>query len=266
MDNSQIEYINSINRASADEMLIKNTGWEVVDLPEHLHDTHQIVHTLSGTIRIRIGENSYFVPERHVAWIRRGTAHTLSSNNRRISLKIINCSALNGPDEKCAVFNTGRFMGENLRFITKGPDTFTIRRSEKPEMFDFAVGFLNLLPAMGERYRTPLTVLKVPDDTQVQQILGYINENIGRDLGMADVAGHFGLSVRTLSRIFRKANVRFPAYVNYQRITRAIELYADGERTMQELAYDVGYSSPNHFNRVFKEMMGMSPMEFFREI
>lgn len=261
MDKSQIEYINAINQSSDDEMLIKNTGWEVIDLPEHLHDTHQIIHTLSGTIHIRIGEDSYFVPERHIAWITRGTAHILSSKNRRISLQIINCRPLIGPAGKCSVFNTNRFIGENLRYITQKEGV--VNRSDHPRLFDFTVGFLNLLPAMGEPYRTPLAALKVPDDTRVQQILGFINEHISQDIALEDIASNFGISVRTLSRILNKAHVRFAQYLNYQRITRAIELYADGDRSLQEIAYDVGYNSPNHFNRVFREFMGMNPTAFF---
>lgn len=261
MNKSQIEYINAINKSTGDEILIKNTGWEVVDLPEHLHDTHQIIHTLSGTIRIRIGEDSYFVPERHIAWISRGVAHTLSSNNHEISLQIINCSSLKGPVEKCTVFNSSRFIGENLKFISHGDSV--ILRKKQPEMFEFTIGFLNLLPAMGQKYRTPLSVLKVPDDTEVQQILAYINENIDKDINIEELSDHFGMSARTLSRIFHNSGIRFSSYLNYQRITRAIELYADGERSFQEIAYDVGYTSPNHFNRVFKEMMGMSPSTFF---
>lgn len=262
MKKSQIEYINAINHSGEDDILIKNTGWEVIDLPEHLHDMHQIIHTLSGTIRIQIGEDTYFVPERHIAWISRGVAHTLSSNNREISLQIINCSSLQDPGEKCVVFNSSRFIGENFRFITGIGDI--IHRSEMSQVFDFIIGFLNLLPTMGERYRTPLTVLKVPDGSEIQQILSYINENIDKDIALENVADHFGISTRTLSRLFKKSNIRFASYLNYQRITRAIELYADGNHTIQQIAFDVGYSSPNHFNRVFKELMGTNPTAFFR--
>ena len=45
---------------------------------------------------------------------------------------------------------------------------------------------------------------------------------------------------------------------------RAIELFADGGRTLQQVAYEVEYSTPNHFNRVFKQVTGVSPSTFFR--
>lgn len=53
--------------------------------------------------------------------------------------------------------------------------------------------------------------------------------------------------------------------MNHQRIMRAIELFTDGGRTLQQVAYEVGYSTPNHFNRVFKQVTGVSPRIFFSE-
>lgn len=51
--------------------------------------------------------------------------------------------------------------------------------------------------------------------------------------------------------------------MNHQRIVRAIELFSDGGRTMQQVAYEAGFSTPNHFNRVFRQVTGMSPGVFF---
>ena len=45
---------------------------------------------------------------------------------------------------------------------------------------------------------------------------------------------------------------------------RAIELMTDGGRTMQEIAYAVGFDNPNHFNRVFRQVTGQSPKNYLR--
>ena len=45
---------------------------------------------------------------------------------------------------------------------------------------------------------------------------------------------------------------------------RAIELFADGGKTMQQIAYEVGFSTPNNFNRVFRQITGMSPHNFVK--
>lgn len=51
--------------------------------------------------------------------------------------------------------------------------------------------------------------------------------------------------------------------MNHQRVVRAIELFSDGGKTLQQVAYEAGFSTPNHFNRVFRQVTGMSPGVFF---
>lgn len=116
---------------------------------------------------------------------------------------------------------------------------------------------------MGAPYRTPLNPLKISDETQLHEILAYITAHLDRDMGLEDIARHFGISARSLSRMFHKSGIRYSYYLNYQRITRAIELFADGGRTLQEIAFEVGYHSPSHFNRIFRQLIGTSPTSFF---
>lgn len=88
MNSEQSAYISSIGDSVPEEIFIKKTGWEEVNLSVHSHGKHQIVYTLSGTLHVRIGSDSYFVPEKHIAWIPKGEAHELSSKNRQVSLVI----------------------------------------------------------------------------------------------------------------------------------------------------------------------------------
>lgn len=42
-------------------------------------------------------------------------------------------------------------------------------------------------------------------------------------------------------------------------VNRAIELFSDGGKTMKQIAYETGFSTPNNFNRVFRQITGTSP-------
>lgn len=263
MTSEQQAYIDFISHADTDTILLKESGWEVVDLPPHTHACLQIVHTLSGTLRIKAGEACCFVPEHHVVWIPAGMEHRLSSNNRQIALQIICCPAITSRKDMFTVYNTNTFIGENLRFI--GRSAPEVCRRKDPEMFDFIMGFLRLFPVKGEEYRIPLRTLFIPHDKRLQAILGYIDSHIGEQLGKEELAERFGISARNLSRLFHNADIHFSSYLNYQRVTRAIELFADHDKTIEQIAYEVGFNSPNHFNRVFKQLMGSSPGAFYRK-
>lgn len=258
------KYPDYISVPSEGEILVKESGWDKIDLPRHSHSCHQVIHTLSGTLRLQVGEANYFVPERHIAWIPPDTPHELSSNNRTILLRNIYFGAESDFKVKFTVYNTTTLIGENLRFIGRSGNV--IRRSERPEMYWFVISFFRLLLAAGEEYRLPLNAVFVPKDKRLQAIFDYMREHLSENIDMDSVASEFGLSVRNMSRLFHNENTRFSSYLNYQRVTRAIELLTEDEKSMEQIAYEVGFNTPNHFNRVFRQMMGTNPRTFFNTI
>ena len=97
---------------------------------------------------------------------------------------------------------------------------------------------------------------------RLHPILDYMMEHLGDGLRIDRVAAEFGFSVRNLSRLLHASGIRFADYMNHQRVVRAIELFSDGGKTLQQVAYEAGFSTPNHFNRVFRQVTGMSPSEY----
>lgn len=267
MNTEQQEYIDFINQSPDNEIFIKETGREGISLAGHSHDKHQIVYTFSGTLHIQIGTASYFVPERHIAWIPGNIEHKLSSNNRQISLQIFYC-ALSLPErdtgQPFAIYNANTIILENLKFISSSGSV--IRKSQQADLYDYAISFFRLLPEMSQGYKIPLQALVIPDDARLLSVLRYINEHLHEELSMERLAGQFGFSVRNLSRLFLNSGIRFSNYLNYQRVTRAIELFVDGDKTMQQIAYEAGFNTPNNFNRVFKQTLGVSPGTFCKKI
>ena len=47
MNAEQKAYISLINRSARDEILIKKTGWEEINLVAHSHERYKIIYTLS---------------------------------------------------------------------------------------------------------------------------------------------------------------------------------------------------------------------------
>lgn len=266
MNSEQQNYINSISQSSDNELYIKKTGREGINLSRHSHNKHQIIYTFSGTLHIQIGTTNYFIPEQHLAWIPENMEHELSSNNRQISLLIFyGALNLSGKDirQQFSIYNTNAIILENLKFISSGVDL--IRKVEQPDLYNYALSFFRLLPGMSQSCKIPLKGLVIPDDIRLRPVLHYIIEHVGEELTIEYVAREFGFSVRNLSRLLLASNIQFCNYLNYQRIMRAIELFADGDKTKQQIAYEVGFNTSNNFNRVFKQITGVSPTTFCRK-
>ena len=266
MNDEQREYLAHIGASDREEILIKRTGWEAINLPTHAHEKFQIIYTLSGTLHIKIGSNTYFVPERHLAWIPSRTKHKISSNSRQVALICfyIDLPVEGDQDPKALFYIWGirPLIGENLKFIaSRAP---CIRCSTHPDLYRYASSFFNLMPQINPKETFLLRPLIIPNDPRLTPVLNYINRHLSDRLDMELLASRFHLSTRNLSRLFNTSKIRFSSLVNHWRILRAIELMSDRDKTIQEIAYEVGFNTPNNFNRVFKQITGTAPRMYLQ--
>lgn len=256
MTEEQEQIIDIVSKSGDDEIYIKKTGLEEIHLADHSHGKCQIIYTLSGTLHVLSEGVNYFVPEKHVAWIPDDMPHKLSTNNRQASL--INFYApVNGGGRSFAIYNTDPMISENIRYLASmGP---VIRMKENEGLFIFAKSFLNILPTLSPGKELVFKTLVLPEDRRLTPVLEYMSEHFCEDLKREKVAARFGLSVRNMSRLFMESGIRFTDYLNSLRVVRAIEMLTDGGKTMQQIAYELGYSTPANFNRVFRQVTGRVP-------
>ena len=73
-----------------------------------------------------------------------------------------------------------------------------------------------------------------------------------------------GLSRRQLERRLRSTTGLTPAEVIRQmRLERASQLLKAGAGSVSEIAYQVGFKSPQYFSTAFREAFGHSPSDHF---
>jgi two-component system response regulator YesN len=91
----------------------------------------------------------------------------------------------------------------------------------------------------------------------------YIAENFKEELNLEKTAVKFNLSPYYFSRSFKEIiGYNFSDYINMLRIRKAKELLRSDYMSIKEVGYEVGYSDPNYFSKVFKKYEGLSPKEF----
>lgn len=94
-------------------------------------------------------------------------------------------------------------------------------------------------------------------------IENYITLNYTKPLSLQELAELAHFSPSYLSRIFHQTKgVTIRTYINQIRLERAVELLKKTNKPIQEIASDCGFSNVSHFNRVFKQQTGNSPLEF----
>lgn len=91
----------------------------------------------------------------------------------------------------------------------------------------------------------------------------YIQEHQSEDITLAQVAKAVNTSSFYFCKMFRKGTgLNFTDYVSRLRIERAKNLLLNPNLRISEIAYEIGFQSLTHFNRVFKRIVGQSPTEY----
>lgn len=98
---------------------------------------------------------------------------------------------------------------------------------------------------------------------EAQRILGYISENLDKDLSASHLSKKFYLSKSELYKITAPyTGGGIAAYVKAKRIEAAKELLEKTTKSTLEIAASVGFSDLNYFLRVFKKEVGESAASY----
>ncbi len=91
----------------------------------------------------------------------------------------------------------------------------------------------------------------------------YIREHQTEDLSLGQVAQAVHTSTFYFCKLFKKATgINFTDYLSRIRIEKAKNLLLNPNLRISEIAYEVGFQSLTHFNRVFKRIVGQAPTEY----
>ena len=103
-----------------------------------------------------------------------------------------------------------------------------------------------------------------PDERLLQRVLKVINERLSDpSLTGEKVAEEVGLSRVHLYRKLKELTNQSPRnYIRNIRLIKAAELLSQKKMSIAEVAYKVGFASPDNFSALFKEMYGQTPKEY----
>lgn len=105
------------------------------------------------------------------------------------------------------------------------------------------------------------------DEFIMDGIAEYIETNYKEDLTRNKLASMTGMNKYKFSRDFKKRfGQNFRSYLNRIRIKNAAELLKDTHLNITDIALSVGYGSIIHFERIFRNVYGIPPRKYRREV
>ncbi len=102
----------------------------------------------------------------------------------------------------------------------------------------------------------------VKQDQQMIEILSYMMDNY-QTVTLQSVAAHFHYNPSYFSRQFRiRAGVPFSAVIKEFRLRQAARLLLETGRKLNDICDEVGYKDTTQFIRSFKELFGVTPIQY----
>jgi AraC-like DNA-binding protein len=99
-----------------------------------------------------------------------------------------------------------------------------------------------------------------PSITRARQ---FIEQHLGEDLSLGMVAHAVNASIFYFCKLFKKSTgLTFTEFLNRRRVEKAKNLLLNRNLRISEIAYESGFQSLTHFNRMFRKILGESPSDF----
>ncbi|HUV41977.1 MAG TPA: helix-turn-helix domain-containing protein, partial [Sedimentisphaerales bacterium] len=98
---------------------------------------------------------------------------------------------------------------------------------------------------------------------QISPAINYIDANYDKQVTLEQIAKVCYLSPSRLAHLFKEQmNITIFDYVTTVRIDRAKQLLLATTQNCTEICFQVGFNNQSYFNRVFKALVGMTPLQF----
>ena len=102
---------------------------------------------------------------------------------------------------------------------------------------------------------------------RMRRIADHVDAHLAEPLRIADLAGVVGVSPGYFHRAFRATTGKTPLeFINERRVQRAMQYLNRDDAPMAAIALKVGFVSPSHFTRTFRQIAGVNPSQYRKGI
>ena len=252
-------------------------------IPVHWHDEVEIIYIKKGSITIYIGEESFPAREGDLFFVNSGELHFMESDDMNV--------------EYYTLLFPWAFLSFQIEDALEREVFMPLRqkklllpiRAEEPisekqiSAIICEVIAVNDKKKKGYQLRTRSLLLElvecfIKEDAFLQatitgtsgiqrELLAYIQEHYTEKITLSMLASEFHLSEKYISWYFKEHfNISFIQYVSHLRMTKAKDLLLTTEQSVTEIAFSCGYPSVNFFIRSFKELHGVTPLQYRKQI
>ena len=223
----------------------------------HAHPRGQLLYAIEGVMIVRSAAGTWVVPPNRAVWLVPDLDHEvrMSGAVKIRTLFIDPAAAPHLPLASCVVA-VSPLLRELIIAAMGVPLTYQADTRDERLM-------RLILDELRATAILPLH-LPLPRDARLRQICAALIADPANLRTAADWAQLFGLSAKTIYRLFaQETGLSFAEWRQQARLLFALERLAQGGRIV-DVALDSGYASQSAFTAMFRRHFGMPPGSFYR--
>ncbi|MEL4012621.1 AraC family transcriptional regulator [Dryocola clanedunensis] len=226
--------------------------------PWHSHDCAQLLHALSGVVRVETEQGYWVVPPSRGVWLPAGTRHRFQVTGHVAARTLfIDPFARADLPSVCQVVQISDLLRELIISSLTLPESYAAGSREE-RIYELILDEIRVMTVL------PFN-LPEPASAALLALCRQIQDEPGKMWSTALAAGLLNISERTLLRHFRQqTGLAFSEWVRRARLMEALSRLAQGQSVLR-VALDLGYESHSAFSAMFRRTLGVSPGDYFHQ-
>lgn len=253
---------------------------------KHFHEEYEIYYLLEGQRYYFIDGKTYFVQAGNLVFVNKNQIHqtsqSTSTGHKRILIEL-NPQPLQQFLSLTKELDLEEFFMKHQGVILldehQKQNVETLLCTIQSELHHKETGYqINVLSCLANLlfFVTRMTAhlpehqsLPLSNETRhrkVDEVAAFIAKEYAQPLSLESIAAHFYLNKCYLSRIFKQVTgFTINEYVNVIRIRHAREYLIQTNDSITEVSDLLGYTNMTYFERIFKNYMGVTPLQFRKQ-
>lgn len=164
-------------------------------------------------------------------------------------------------------------LEQKLEGLEEGADSYIPKPFNKQHLLIRVRKLLEQRSKVRQHYKHHLSFkdegenLNRLDKKFLSRLTSLVEENLNSDqLSVEELGEKMGLSrVHLYRKVKKLTDMSVSEFVNSVKLKKSLDLLANSGKTIAEIAYEVGFTSPSYFTKCFKDQFKVSPSEYMQK-
>ena len=230
-----------------------------IGYPPMFHPHCELIYVVKGSIKTVVDGREHNLSEGELALVFPYQTHSYDDAPDAEAILILFSPAVISFDNTMITKKPICHYTDGSRCYNMLDRAITLIRSEKRKT---ALGYLNAVIGELLEIMELENVDKIEEDIAIK-ILEYCTEHFTEDITIKSVSEALYISQSYVSKIFAgKLKIGFREYINTLRVHKAKTLLNNTEKKIVDIMLEIGFKNQSSFNRVFREISGITPYEY----